>query len=373
MSGTDHAVTGREPRASPRTPLRRALRSLLAVIIAVPVFAVTAFVVVAIRFRPPGPHMSPAAVEREIARLTRERDSLRTIVWAAADRSELLARRPSGDVVIGLPTPFVNALVQDIVTGWFHDVEVRLHDVHVHKAGVVRAKMGIFGRHEVGNYDMDLTLDDVRGRMTAGEPVLTFGGDRIGVVLPVRVTGGTVKATIAIAWESMGLAAPVCGDFAAIREVTGTVRPADHTAHGRIVLSARDGAIVADPDFPALAVRLFPDPAAASVAVLDSLLDKKGGLCGIAVGKAKTGDKILALVGRGFNVRIPQKFFRPVTLPIAIERSAALPAGHLALEVRPSGLAVTPATVWLAADVSIGSRTSGATGPRSPRNSRPIP
>ena len=298
-------------------------------------------------------HPSSADVEREIAQLTHERDSLRTLVRATADSSELFARRPAGDVLIALPSPFVASLVTDIVAGWFNHVDVTIRGLELHKAGDVRASIGVLGRRRVGSYDMNITLDEILGRLTAGAPSINFGGDAVAVAVPVRVNGGSVKATIAIAWDSRGLANAICGDLAAQHSVTGTIRVTEHIAIGRLVLSARDGAVVVDPEFPDLAIRLFADADAASVAVLDSLLATKGGLCGIAVQKARVSDLIVARIARGFLIRIPQKFFRPLRLPIAVERE--LPAGDraLSLVVSPRDIVITRAAVWLAADVRI--------------------
>jgi hypothetical protein len=119
---------------------------------------------------------------------------------------------------------------------------------------------------------------------------------------------------------------------------------------------------MADPDFPELAVRLFIDPSEESLKVLDELLASKGGACGVAIGKAKVGDRIKELIGNGFNVKIPQKFFRPIRLPVAVQTSVPVQDKPLALTVKPSGLAVTPASVWLGADVSV-----GPAQPRKPR------
>lgn len=301
----------------------------------------------------PGSHPSAAAVEREIARLTHERDSLRTLVRATADSSDLFARRPAGDVLIALPAPFVVSLVKDIVTGWFTEVDVTMHGLQFHKAGDVRASLGVLGRRRVGSYDMNITFDEILGRMTAGAPSVQLGGDDVRLAVPVRVNGGTVKATIAIDWDSKGLANAVCGDLAATHTVAGTIRVTEHIAIGHLALSARDGAVLVDPEFPDLAIRIFPVADSASVAALDALLATKGGLCGIAVQKARVSDLIAARIARGFLIRIPQRFFRPVRLPIAVERE--LPAGDraLTLVVSPRDLVVTRAAVWLAADVRI--------------------
>lgn len=330
--------------------MTRRWRIALAIGLALPL---TALFALEIRHRLREWRDSPTVVERQIARLTVERDSLRALILDSVTASALFSRRPSGDVVIGLPAPFVTALVQDAVVEWFRDVEVTLRGLKVNKVADVYAQLGFLGRRRVGSYDLRMTLDEVRGRLKAGIPALNFGGDEIGIALPVRVTGGSVMATIDIAWDSRGLADVVCGDLRVTREVTGLVTPSRHVAVGRILLAERQGDLVADPDFPGLAVRLFADPATASLAILDSILESKGGLCGVAIERMDPGEKIVARVERGFLVRIPQKFFRPVRLPISLDTSVPVGGKSLALAIRLTGLAVTESTVWLGADVAI--------------------
>jgi hypothetical protein len=107
---------------------------------------------------------------------------------------------------------------------------------------------------------------------------------------------------------------------------------------------------------------LFVDPSARSVAALDSLLKSRGGLCGFAIDKSKASERIQALVGRGFNVKIPQRFFRPIRLPIAVETAVPLKDRRLALQVTPRQLTVQPSTIWIAADVTLGARLGAAAG-----------
>jgi hypothetical protein len=323
------------------------------VVLAVPSLALT---VLALRFRPKSEREDPATVERQIRSLTVTRDSLRALVYDAAITSDLLDGQPEGDVLIALPTPFVDGVVRGVVTGWFHEVDVRLPRMTVRKSGEVRARLGILGRRRVGTYDLDVQLDDVRGRLQPGVPELTFGGDVITLAVPVRVAGGTGVAQVKASWRSRGLARPVCGDRTVERSVTGQVRARTYMARGRIVLSAVDGAVLADPDFPGLAIRLFVDPSQRSVAALDSVLDAQGGLCGYAVDRSNASERIQALVGRGFTVKIPQRFFRPIRLPIAVETAVPLEKRELALQVTPRALSVHPSTVWISANVTLGAR-----------------
>jgi len=315
--------------------------------------ALTVVGVLSYRYRPKEEREDPATVAREIQALTLQRDSLRALVYEITASSDLLDGRPPGDIVIGLPTPFVDAVVREVVPGWFHDVDLRLPPMRLRKSGEVKARLGLFGRRSVGVYDLEVNLRAVRGRLQPGVPVMRFGGDIIQIDVPVRVAGGTGIARVKIDWESKGIAGPVCGDLSADRDVTGQVRPQQYVARGRIRLSAERGRLVADPAFPGLAIRLFVDPARNSFAALDSILAKKGGMCGFAVGKARASERIQELVARGFIVRIPQRFFRPIQLPIAFETAVPIQNLSFALQVVPSGLKVTPSTLWMAAAVSV--------------------
>lgn len=322
----------------------------VAVVIAVPTVVLT---IVGFRFRPKGERENPVVVQREIKALTKTRDSLRSLVYFSAESNELLQGRPPGDILIALPTPFVDAVVRNVVLGWFHDVELHLPRMHVRNAGEITAPLGILGHRKVGSFDLDVTLDGVHGRLQPGVPALTFGGDTIHVVVPVRIAGGSGTAHVKASWRSKGLAGPVCGDMDAERDVTGQVRARNYVARGRLVLSAVDGRVLADPAFPDLAVRLFIDPAKSSVNALDSLLATKRGLCAFAIGKARASERIQEIIGRGFNVRIPQRFFRPIQLPVAVQTSVPVADRNVALKVVPSGLSVTKAVVWMGANVSL--------------------
>lgn len=328
--------------------MKRWIALSAAVVVGVPTVALLAL---GLRFRPRADREDPAQVARQIQALTRVRDSLRTVVYATAATSDLLDHRPPGDVVIGLPTKFVDGLVRGVVTGWFHDLELRLPRMHLTKDGELSARLGILGQRTVGAYNLDVVLDNVHGRLQPEVPTLLFGGDTIRISVPVRVAAGTGVARVTASWKSKGIAGPVCGDLSVARDVTGQVRARTYVAKGRLVLSATEGGINADPAFPDLRMRLFIDPAKSSVAALDSVLATKRGLCAFAIEQAHASERILELVGRGFDVKIPQRFFRPIRLPVAVETEVPVGDRRVPLKVTASGLSVTPATVWIAASV----------------------
>ncbi len=289
----------------------------------------------------------------EIATLAARRDSLRNVVFSESDTLALLDQAPEGDVLVALPKPFVQAIASDVVTGWFGNVDVHLRNLRVRKDGDVQARLSILGRRQVGSYHLDLRLHDVTGRLVPGAPALAFREDGIGVTLPVQLARGNGRGTIAFEWDSKGVARAVCGDLSVTRDISGAVRPGRYVARGRIVLSATNGTLVADPDFPALAMRLHVVPSEASLRLLRETLVSKGKLCDIAVGKANVDDRILALLERGFVVRIPQRLFRPVEFPIAVAAALPLEGRRMRVSVEPSNLRITAQALWLAAGVQV--------------------
>lgn len=305
------------------------------------------------RYRPPAARVDATVLRAEVTSLRAAHQMLQRALVDAQNRSDILDRRPTGDVVIALPTEFVSNLVRDVVTGWFHEVDLHLRDIRVKKAGTVKAKLGVLGRRTVGDYAVRLHLLDVQGRLSPEAPTLTFGGDSIGIVMPVRLVGGSGTGRLAFDWDSRGLANAVCGDLAAEHRIEGTVMPQRYVARGRLHLSASEGGVMADPEFPGLSMRLLVRPSAKSVQAMEALLQSKGPLCDMATTKGNVETKIMELVGRGFVVKIPQKFFRAVRLPISLQRDVPLLSRQVAITATPDTLVITPQAVWLSANVAV--------------------
>ena len=305
------------------------------------------------RYQPPTAAMNVAEMRAEVDSLREQRDSLQTRLVDAQNQSDLLDRRPSGDVLIALPTAFVSSIMTDVITGWFHEVDLRLRNLHVGKDGTVKARLGVLGRRTVGDYALRIHIVEVTGRLEPDPPQLTFGGDSIGIVLPVRLVGGEGHGELTFDWDSRGLARAVCGDLTAERPIAGTVMPQRYIARGRLQLSASEGGVLADPEFPGLAMRLRIRPSPASLRALEILLESKGPLCDIATSKGNVETKVLELVGRGFLVKIPQKFFRPLRLPISVQEELPMLDRQVSLTATPDTLVITKQAVWISANVAV--------------------
>ena len=62
--------------------------------------------------------------------------------------------------------------------------------------------------------------------------------------------------------------------------------------------------------------------------------------------------QILAkLLGKGFNVKIPKKIFKPIRLPAGVQQSLELQGMRLDLTVKATGLLVADDRLWYGADL----------------------
>ncbi len=316
------------------------------------------------RFRVLSPRPLAADVDADIAKLTIERDALRARLRATAETSGPFVGHPQGDVLLGVPTSFVRSLVNDVATGWFSEVDLHIVDLLINTQDSVFATIGPFGEHKVGWYTLAMRLNDVRGRIMPGLPDLTFGGDAIKIALPVMAEGRG-SATLTFIWTSKGVARPVCGSMSAVRTVSGRVRPDTAVLRGLVRLSAKEGALEADPHFPNLAIKMRIVPSPASIAALDTIINSRSGLCGVFVRRARAFKQVVDIVQGGFIVHIPQRFFRPLRLPIAVETSVPVQGHALRLAVRPSGLVVNPQMIWLGAAVVVAARDTARDNARA--------
>ena len=67
-------------------------------------------------------------------------------------------------------------------------------------------------------------------------------------------------------------------------------------------------------------------------------------------------NKLGTILGRGFNVKIPQKIFKPITLPAGVSKSLEVQGIQLALQVKPTGVMVARDRLWYGADLSLASK-----------------
>jgi hypothetical protein len=308
---------------------------------------------VAYRRSRPSP-LPPAPTAAQLQALVERRDTLqarlREVVIASGEKS--LAEAPPGDVMIGIPVGFTRSILQQVVTGLFDGMTLTLKNLKVHKEGEVKVK-AVFGRKTVGRYVLDVQIHQVRGILKPGPPDLQFGEGRVAVRLPVRLAEGTGNADIRLQWDSKGLVAnALCGDTDVTKAVTGGVVPQDYVLGGAFRIASAGEAIVLRPEFrEPLQVRIFVDPSAQAWQAVQEVVKAQRAGCEAALNKIDIQGILGKLVGRGFNVKIPQKVIKPVRIPAGIRKSLELQGIHVALQVKSTGLKLSPDRLWYGANV----------------------
>jgi hypothetical protein len=299
--------------------------------------------------------LPPPPTEARLAQLRAQRDELQASFRKAAltGREASLLKAPRGDVMIGIPTTLTRSIVEQVVTGLFGETTLTLRNLKVHKAGTVRAKM-LVAKRTLGEYVLDVQIHQVQGQLRPGKPTLAFGRNRVDLTLPVRLAEGQGDADLRFQWDSKGLAAnAVCGDTDVTRSIKGGVVPTDYELSGSFAIAASGSAITLTPRFPDLAVRIFVDPSEQAWGVVDSVVKEQRSGCEMALNKIDIKEKLGGILGRGFNVKIPQKIFKPIKLPAGVRQSLEVQGIALALEVKPAGLLVARDRLWYGANLAV--------------------
>jgi hypothetical protein len=316
--------------------------------------------------RPPA--LPPPPTEPELLALLARRDALqqRFNEAVAANGEKSLAKAPRGGIMIGIPTGFTRSILEQVVTGLLGEVTLTLKNLKVHKAGEVKVK-AVFGKKTVGKYVLDVQIHQVQGLLRPGKPEVVFTRDRVAVSLPVKLAEGHGNADIRLQWDSKGLAANmICGDVDVTKAVTGGVIPQEYRLGGAFRISSSGDAITLSPDFPEeIVVRLFVDPSEQAWQAVQEVVKDRRAACEATLNKIDIKEILGNLVGRGFNVKIPQKIIKPVRLPAGLKQSLEIQGIALALQLKPTGLLVSSDRIWYGADLAF--QTQAAAPRASPR------
>lgn len=299
--------------------------------------------------RPEGPAPTAAEVQALVEERRRLQDELRVVL----DQTDVLdfAHAPSGSVLIGVPTRFVEQVVDQLVRGIFSEVRLRLSGITVHHEADVKAK--VLFTQTVGHFILDVNVQEVEALLKPSQPQFAFGGNTIGVRLPVTVSEGRGRGTVRFRWKGKGLAGAVCGDMDVSPDVSSRVRPSTHTLAGEFRLAAEGETLVATPRLRPLKLKLVLEPTAETWATLASTVEDvkedKNGICRMAIRKVDVPSIVRGVIRKGFDATIPGDLVGPITLPASVEQSVELEGRTVTLGARPVGLHVTPRMIWYGA------------------------
>jgi hypothetical protein len=288
----------------------------------------------------------------DLAALERTRDALRERLTRARAADERLAQVPEADVLIGMPVALTGKLARQLTQSLLDQVQISLRDIRVRKDGVVRTKL-LLGTIQPGRYSLDLVLHEAQALLQPGAPRVDFQGRRLGITVPVTVAQGQGRGTVKVDWDSQGLGKVVCEDFSLTQAVAASVVPRTYDVVGSFVLSVEDGALVARPDFPDIVLRVGVEPDEATWKAIDRAIEERSWKCEAVIKKVNVPRLLKDVFERGFEVRIPERFFKPVRLPAAVQQSVTFGGKPYALDAQFFDLRLTPQILWYGANVEV--------------------
>jgi len=290
---------------------------------------------------------SPEQMKARIEALGHERDLLRAKLGDLIANDRRLAGMPSNAVRVGVPTTLVRTLVERVGQGFVDSVTLKLTNLKVHKSGTIKKVIPI------GEFDLNVAIDEVTGELKTGKPVVKFGGNRITVALPVQVVRGTGNATIDFKWDGKNVSGAMCGDMDIHQKVSGSVKPDRYPVEGGLLLTATTTQILASPKFPEVKVNLKVEPSPESWAAVQQILDSKEGVCGFALDKVNIRGVLEELLGKGFGVRLPTEKIKAIAVPVGIAPTMTVRGEPVTIGVKLGHLAITEHMIWLGAEVSV--------------------
>jgi hypothetical protein len=291
-----------------------------------------------------------AAVESETAEalaLEAEREGLQRRLDALVPNDKRLAGMPRTALRIGIPTSLARDLVKRVTAGLVDQLTLVLENLRYQKTGTLRKVVVL------GEYTLDVNVDQVMGRLHTGEPDIQFGGNQVKVSLPVSIASGSGRATIHFQWDGRSVAGAMCGDLDITREVTGLVKPDRYTVGGTLLLASTAEHILMSPRFPTLNVNLKVLPSAESWAAAEKVIADQEGVCGFVLSRVDVLQVVRNIVDKGFNVRLPTEKLKPMEVPVGFEPSLTVRGQTLTLGLRVASLAITEDAIWLGADVGV--------------------
>jgi hypothetical protein len=310
-------------------------------------------------WRARGARFAPEAAEvatlrRQLEQLQQEFEEL-----TAQAPDQAFASAPSDGLVVGVPTSVASEMARQIVAGYLANVRLTLRDKRVKtKSEDVEAKV-LFARRTVGSYLLQTRVVSASAVLRPRELELSFEEQRLRFRLPVSVSEGRGRVQLGFAWDSKGIADLVCGDLEVTRELNGRLIPAVYPMSGHFELAAEHGALLLRPHFTQSSIRVRIEASDEAWLAFDELVDERSGLCQRAVEKADVKRRLAAVLAEGFDVRLPRRMLRDITLPASVQESLKLADGSYTLKAAPAHVAMNARWLWYGTSVTIERASAG--------------
>jgi hypothetical protein len=284
----------------------------------------------------------------ELARLQAEQDSLRAREVELLDQDPRIHSLPVGDVVVCVPTKFVRSVIERVFADVVDDVTLSLGGIKTRVARKV--KKGV----TIGEFVLDVEIDEVIGRLQPGQPDVRFGENRVSMSLPVTLSEGHGAATLHFVWDGKHVAGLTCGDLDITQKVSGKVIPTHYRVEGRLDLTNRGNELICTPVFPETKLRIRVKPSQESWTAVNTILAEKRGVCGWVLDKVNIPGLLEGIVqDKGFNVKLPFNRLKPFALPAGVRDSVTVAGKLLTFETRTNTLRLDPDAIWYSATVDV--------------------
>jgi hypothetical protein len=314
-----------------------------------------------------------AAPAPTLSQLRVEQAALSERLTAAVDRDPLASRvlGARADLVMAIRTDLVESLLAEVAHQYFDEVVLDLAALDADADGEIRAKA--FGGMRVGEWQLAVTVERLRGRLRAGHPRLRFHENRVDVEVPVEVLPATGRITLDFGWNSKGLANVVCRDFGVRQVLDGRVLGQRHRLSMTIKLASGDGVlsatpVLSEPTFM-LRVDLTPESWASVAQALES--QDRLGRCGMLLKPERVLADLRALAQRGIPVRLPEELVRSVRLPAQLAQQVRLGARDVELTLLRPALRIDSELVWSSAGISAKTEARPPVAERAASRERP--
>ena len=284
----------------------------------------------------------------ELQRLQVEQDSLRVKAAAIVASDPRIQALPKGAVVIGVPTAFLERVIERLFNDVVSNVTLRLSGIKAHVAKPVKKVV------TVGEFVLDVDSIAVVGRLQPHPPKLTFTGNRVSMSLPVEVVQGNGGATLHFVWDGKNVADLTCGDMDVTQKVTGSVIPTRYLVTGSLRFALNGNHVIGTLAFPETRLNIRVSPSKASWAAIDSILAEKHGACGWVLDKVDVRGLLANIVQtKGFNVKLPLDKIKPFRIPAGVSDSVKVGDRKLALSVQTNLIRIDPEAIWYSADLEL--------------------
>ena len=117
-------------------------------------------------------------------------------------------------------------------------------------------------------------------------------------------------------------------------------------------MAVQGPALLLNPDFPELAVRLFVEPTDEAWKVVDEVIAEQRAGCRKVLEKIDIKKILGKILGKGFNIKIPPRVLRAVRLPAGLQQSLSVQGVKLNLGVQATDLRVAEDRLWYGANVT---------------------